>query len=164
MADKAATHFNNFDIGGYRMTVQVAPVYAMAAMQAAPTTGEERKGNRTEGKGEKGVERRGREGENRKEYKTKGKKRQLCMLRRPQLAALSVAALLKAAKGANQLLQSNASSNSSLFSQLGQETTVSFPQCNWHNLLLCSVQCCSSCAAPGNKKGKLGLARRANPN
>uniref|UniRef100_A0A7S3VKM0 RRM domain-containing protein n=2 Tax=Dunaliella tertiolecta TaxID=3047 RepID=A0A7S3VKM0_DUNTE len=38
MADKAATHFNNFDIGGYRMTVQVAPVYAMAAMQAAPTT------------------------------------------------------------------------------------------------------------------------------
>ncbi|KAF5835458.1 hypothetical protein DUNSADRAFT_7347 [Dunaliella salina] len=38
MADKAVTHFNNFDIGGFRMTVQVAPVYAMAAMQAAPAT------------------------------------------------------------------------------------------------------------------------------
>lgn len=41
MADKAAQHFNGFEIAGRKMTVQVAPVYAMAAMPpvAAPTTG-----------------------------------------------------------------------------------------------------------------------------
>ena len=39
MAERAALHFNNFEIAGKRMVVQISPVYSMGPSAPAPSTG-----------------------------------------------------------------------------------------------------------------------------